>query len=124
MAELRACPFCGAVPYDVHEGGDAWFVGAQHADDCHFADFSFTREEAYARWNKRPEPESNLFLDLGFAPAEAAVLLAKSQLIAALYLAHDRAGTIAPQYAHPANLSLDQLYADAVAAGVSVSLIT
>jgi hypothetical protein len=57
IEDLKPCPFCGGRATDAHLAGSAWFIGGDHADDCHFADFQRTEAEAIAAWNTRsPDP--------------------------------------------------------------------
>ncbi|MCC2098658.1 MAG: Lar family restriction alleviation protein, partial [Hyphomicrobiales bacterium] len=54
--KLLPCPFCNGEATDVHISGSAWFIGANHAPDCHFADFQRSQAEAIAAWNRRTLP--------------------------------------------------------------------
>lgn len=52
--EVKACPFCGELPYVIDDSPDAWLAGC---NSCDFAlGFFDTEDQARAAWNRRASP--------------------------------------------------------------------
>lgn len=60
MGGLLNCPHCGGVAYNARLVGSAWFINADHTEDCLSSDFQRTEADAVRRWNTRTPSEAAL----------------------------------------------------------------